>query len=79
MIMSFSEPPLIEISICYITEMDYIYIYIYIYIFTNHKTTLQIKFQHEYILVSEQFVSASKLAPKVIDTIQFLCDGIKGF
>ena len=33
MIMSFSEPPLIEISICYITEMDYIYIYIYIYIY----------------------------------------------
>ena len=31
--MSFSEPPLIEISISYITEMDYIYIYI----FTNHK------------------------------------------
>ena len=48
--MSFSEPPLIEISISYITEMDYIYIYIhtyiyiyiYIYIFTNHETTLQI-------------------------------------
>ena len=40
--MSFSEPPLIEISISYITEIDYIYIYIYIYIFTNHKTTLQI-------------------------------------
>ena len=30
--MSFSEPPLIEISICYITEMDYIYIYIYLQI-----------------------------------------------
>ena len=31
--MSFSEPPLIEISISYITEMDYIYIHIYIYIY----------------------------------------------
>ena len=30
--MSFSEPPLIEISISYITEMDTIYIYIYIYL-----------------------------------------------
>ena len=29
--------------------------------------------------MSEQFVSASKLAPKVFNTIQFLCDGIKGF
>ena len=30
--MSFSEPPLIKISISYITEMDYIYIYIYLQI-----------------------------------------------
>ena len=27
----------------------------------------------------EQFVSASELASKVFITIQFLCDGIKGF
>ena len=33
--MSFSEPPLIEIFISYITEMDYIYIYIYIYIYKS--------------------------------------------